>query len=236
MSDVLFTETVPGGWNFSHVLKRHTALRLTDLEGRANVSCLFYNAQFPGERFNMPDSLKSQHTAFFTAGVTCQSDCGRVLVSITEDEVGWHDCFCGVMPAELAAEKYGKRPYHEARNDYIRNGYDSMLIELGKWGLGERDLVAPLNLFSKAVPDAEGNLSYVEGHSRPGASVELRAEMDTLVVLNTCPHPLDPRPDYNPGPVELSVKRVPPPGPDDLCRTSCEQNSRAFINTERYHL
>ena len=231
-----FSETVPGGWNFSHMLKRHTAMRLTDLDGRANVSCLFYNADHPGERFNMPDSLKSQHTAFFTTGVTCQSDCGRVLVSMTEDELGWHDCFCGLGTRELAAQKYGERPYHDARNDYIRNGLDSMLIELGKWGLGKRDLVAPLNLFSKAAPDAEGGLTFATGHSRAGASVTLRSEMNTLVVLNTCPHPLDPNPAYQPGPVQIDILDVPPPGPDDVCRTACEQNARAFINTERYFL
>lgn len=231
-----FTETVPGGWNFSHVLKRHTTLRITDIEGRANVSVLMYNADFPSERLNMPDSLKSQHTAFFTAGVSCQSDCGRVLASITEDTCGWHDCLCGVSNASMAIEKYGDQPYHVHRNDYVRNGYDSLLVELGKWGLGKRDLVAPINFFSKVVPDESGQLSFIDRYYAPGAYVDLRSEMNTLVVLNTCPHPLNPETEYTPGPIQLEVRDSPPPAADDPCRNSCEQNARAFHNTERYFL
>jgi len=101
-----------------------------------------------------------------------------------------------------------------------------------KWGLGLRDLVPNLNLFSKVVPDADGQLSFVAGHCRPGATVELRAEMNVIVVLSTCQHPLDPNPGYDPKPVRLAIYRGDPPGPNDACRTSCAENERGFINTE----
>lgn len=231
-----FTEEVPGGWNFSHILKRGTTLRITDLHGGANVSALFYNAELLCERFNMPDSLKAQHTAFLTAGNTCMSDHGRVLVSVTADTCGWHDVLCGVSSRETVRAQFGETSYAEARNAWHRNGRDSLLVELGKWGLGVRDLVANVNFFSKVATDAEGNFAFVPGHSGPGAAVDLRAEMNTLVVLNTCPHPLDPSPVYAPKPVRLEVFESDPPGPDDLCRTSCPQNTRAFENTERYFL
>jgi urea carboxylase-associated protein 2 len=231
-----FEETVPGGWNFSHILKRGTTLRITDLEGSANVSALFYNAEFPSERFNMPDSLKAQHTAFLTAGHTCMSDNGRVLVSITADSCGWHDVLCGVSDRAIVEKQFGAKPYSEARNAWHRNGYDSLLVELGKWGLGTRDIVANVNFFSKVVTDETGHFSFVPGHSSAGATVDLRSEMNTLVVLNTCPHPLDPSKTYAPGSIKLSVFETDPPAPDDLCRCSCEQNGRAFHNTERYFL
>ena len=59
--------------------------------------------------------------------------------------------------------------------------------------------------------------------------------MDTLVVLNTCQHPLDPDPQYHPREVRLEVFRTEPPGPDDACRRSRPENERAFRNTEEYH-
>jgi urea carboxylase-associated protein 2 len=231
-----FEETVPGGWNFSHVLKRGTTLRITDLEGGANVSVLFYNAELLCERFNMPDSLKAQHTAYLTAGHTCMSDHGRVLVSVTADSCGWHDVLCGVSDRETVRARFGEKTYAQARNDWHRNGRDSLLVELGKWGLGVRDLVANVNFFSKVATDEAGAFSFVPGNSSAGDAVDLRAEMNTLVVLNTCPHPLDPSPVYAPGRVRLEVFESDPPGPDDLCRTSCGQNGRAFHNTERYFL
>jgi uncharacterized protein YcgI (DUF1989 family) len=111
-----------------------------------------------------------------------------------------------------------------------------MLVELGKWGLGVRDLVANVNFFSKVATDADGTFSFVSGHSKMGNAVDLRAEMNVLVVLNTCPHPLDPSTAYHPKEVKLEVYESEPPAADDLCRVSCEQNIRAFQNTERYFL
>ena len=59
--DTLFQETLHPGATWSHVLKRGTALRLTDTDGGANVGALFYNADNPAERLNLPDTLKAQH-------------------------------------------------------------------------------------------------------------------------------------------------------------------------------
>ena len=95
-------------------------------------------------------------------------------------------------------EKYGFKNYQTARNDYHRNARDSFLIELAKWGLGPRDLIPNLNLFSKVVTDDAGRLTFVPGHSKPGDHIDLRFEMDVLVVLNTCQHPLDPDPSVPP--------------------------------------
>ena len=45
--DLLFEDTLQPGATWSHVLKRGTALRLTDTEGGANVGALFYNCDCP---------------------------------------------------------------------------------------------------------------------------------------------------------------------------------------------
>ena len=60
---VLWEETVQPGATWSHVLKRGTSLRITDLEGGANAGAIFYNFECPVERYNMPDTLKAQHIA-----------------------------------------------------------------------------------------------------------------------------------------------------------------------------
>jgi len=220
---------------WSQTLKRGKLLRLTDLEGGANLSLLHYNADEPVERYNMPDTLKGQHTFRLTAGHCLHSDMGRVLCSITRDDCGWHDTACGCTDAALVEKKYGRKTFQQARNDFHRNARDNFLVELGKHGLGKRDLVPNLNLFSKAVPDESGRLSWVEGASAPGSCIELRFEMNALVVLTACQHPLDPNPVYAPKPVGIAVFEAPPVGADDSCRTSCPENERAFRNTEDYY-
>ena len=56
---------------------------MTDVDGGANVSALFYNHEDRLERYNMADTLKAQHTAYLTKGFVCYSDMGRILCSIT---------------------------------------------------------------------------------------------------------------------------------------------------------
>ena len=231
---LLWEEHLPGGNHWSGRLRRGTALRLSDRQGGANVSALFYNAEQPLERYSMPDTLKSQHTAFLTVGHVCQSDMGRVLCSITADSLGWHDTWCGVSDAAMVLARYGEKRYQQHRNAMHRNGRDNLLIELAKWGLSARDLMPGVNFFSKVVPDVDGVLSHVPRHSVAGSFVDLRFEMDTLVVLSSAPHPLDARADYAPADVQLAVWRAEAVGADDACRTQCPQNGRAFINTERY--
>lgn len=233
--NVLWEETIPGGNHWSGIMRRGSALRLTDLDGGANVAALFYNREEKLERYNMPDTLKAQYTAFLTAGHVCYSDMGRVMCSIIGDSVGWHDTFSGISDAALIEKKYGVANYQTHRNDMYRSAKDGLLVELGKWGLGKRDLVANVNFFSKVTADDEGKLLFQPGHSPAGSTVDLRFDMDTLVVLSTAPHPLDPDPEYKPAAVKLTAWHTGLAAADDLCRNSCPQNQRGFINTERYY-
>jgi urea carboxylase-associated protein 2 len=232
----LFDELVQPGATWSHVLKRGTALRITDIEGGANAGAIFYNWENCAERYNMPDTLKAQHTAHLTSGHVLYSDMGRVLCSITSDSLGWHDPLSGCSNAALVRQKYGEARYQEYRNDCYKNAYDGFVIELAKYGLAARDLAAPINFFSKVSVDDGGSMHFAVRHSQPGDRVELRAEMNLLVILNTCQHPLDPNPSYQPKPVHLSIRKVDAPKPDDVCRMSRPENQRGFVLTERYFM
>jgi urea carboxylase-associated protein 2 len=205
---------------------------LTDVEGGANVATLFYNYEDRLERYNMADTLKAQHTAFLTKGFVCYSDMGRVLCSLIEDTCGWHDTMTGVANATMVEAKYGRTRFQEQRNDFYKNGYDGLLAELAKYGLGQRDMVANVNFFSKVTVDEAGRMRFHPGASASGSYVDLRFEMHTLVALSTCPHPLDPYPAYRPRPVHLAAFPALPVATDDPCRTRCPENERGFRNTE----
>ena len=231
MNDSIHSEILHGGQGWSRVLPRHHALTLTDPSGRACVALFAFRADAPLERYNMPDTLKAQYTAFLTAGRTLMSDMGHVLLSVTHDTCGWHDTLSGHQDAAESLAKFGPGTYQSLRNQRHRNTRDNALIEFAKHDLGPRDLHANVNLFTKVVVEASGTLSFIPGHT-PGAQVTLRAEMPVLVVLSNTPHPLDPATPYAPPDVQLEIRRVPPPGADDLCRTSRPENGRAFKKTE----
>lgn len=231
---LLWQYTIPAGTHWSGLIRRGIALRLTDLEGGANCSAIFFNPEDTLERYNMPDTLKAQHTAMLTRGHCLYSDMGRIFCSIVGDSLGWHDPLCGVSDAAMASVKYGDSHYQQARNGMVRNGRDSLLVELGKYGLGKRDLGPTVNFFSKVTADEESKLRFHVGHATPGSFIDLRFEMNTLVCLSTAPHPLDPNPAYAPKPVRIAAWRIDAAREDDYCRNSRPENQRGFINTERY--
>ena len=134
-------------------------------------------------------------------------------------------------PASVAT-KFGETSYQSHRNQRVTNSRDHFLVELGKYGLGERDLCAAVNLFSKVAVSADGSLGWVAA-GKPGQELTLRFEMDVLVVLSATSHPLDPNAEWKPSDLELEVLALPAPEANDSCRTSCAENGRAFVLTER---
>lgn len=233
---MLWEERIRGGAHWSAVIRRGVVLRLTAEGDDANVAALFYSREQPLERYNMADTLKAQHTAHLTRGCVCFSDMGRILCSITADTCGWHDPLCGLTDAAQITDCYGATRFQEARNERFVSGREGMLIELGKYGLGERDLVANINFFSKVVVDDTGAMRLAAGHSKAGQYVDLRFEMDTLALLHAGPHPLSTSRKYAPPAIRLQASRAAAPAADDPCRTRCPENARGFINTERLHL
>ena len=230
---LMYIDTLSGGKHWSLIMRKGSRLRLTDVEGGANVGMLFYNPNILIERYNAPDTLKCQHTFRLTKGHCLYSDMGRIFCSIIEDSFGWHDTVCGNTTAETVIKKWGKKNYQDFRNDRYQNGYDSFLIEMGKYDLGRKDMASNVNWFSKVSVAQDGSILY-EPNKTPNAQVDLRFEMDTLVVLHTCPHPLNPNDEYPMKPVTYEILKAAPVSSNDFCRTSCPENERGFRNTELY--
>ena len=232
----MYQEVIPGSAHHSLVIRRGVILRITDLEGGGNVGMLFYNPSDKLERYNAPDTLKCQHTFKLTKGHCLYSDMGRIFCSITDDSVGWHDTVGGYLNEKTMKEKYQVLTYQQARNDRTLSGEHSFLVELAKHQLGVRDIAANLNLFSKVVADDKGGLSFVNNNSLAGDSIDLRFEMDTLVVFNTCPHPMNPDKEYPRKPIKYELIKASPVEADDLCMNACDENKRGFENNAIYHL
>jgi urea carboxylase-associated protein 2 len=236
IDSILYEDELSGACHWSLRMKRGTILRLIDKEGGANVGMLFYNPENLLERYNAPDTLKCQHTFKLTKGHCLYSDMGRIFCSIVEDTVGWHETVCANTTKKSVAQKWGEKNYQDYHNDWQKNGYDSFLVELAKYGLDKKDLAANLNLFSKVEVDDTGDMQYTPGNSQPGSYIDLRFEMDTLVLLHTCPHPLNPATEYPRHVIQYQIRQAAPVAEDDLCMNSCAENQRGFKNNQIYHL
>jgi len=214
-------------------IPRHRLVRLTALEGGANVSVLLYNADQPLDRLNVPDTLKALHTAKLTTGHILMSDMGHALASIVEDSLGWHDPLGGHLTTVAMAAKYGVHNYQQYRNDYYRSAHENFLVELSKHGLGLRDIVANVNFFSKVIVDDDGRMVFDAEHCVKGASVSLRTEMNVLLVLANCPHPMHRGDAYPSRSVKVEILPASPPTKDDFCRNFRPECARTLALTER---
>ena len=229
-----YQTTIGPGAHWSLRIRRGMQMKLTDIDGGVNAALLFYNPENLLERYNAPDTLKCQHMFRLTTGNCLYSDMGRIFCSIIEDTAGWHETVCGNANAATVAEQFGKRDYQKDRNDWHQNGYDAFLVELAKYGLGREDMASNLNLFSKVSVDGEGNLVYDPQSSSAGDHVTLRFEMDTLVVLHTCPHPMHPAGEYPRFQLGVELGPAAPVSEDDACLNHCAENRRGFENNRLY--
>ncbi|MFF2907993.1 urea amidolyase associated protein UAAP1 [Paenibacillus sp. NPDC057934] len=221
---------IQAGGKWSGYIRRGKNIVITAAGERVNLTALLFHASDPSERYNMPDTLKAQHTAYLTAGHVLMSDQGRVLASITDDTVGWHDTLAGYTTRVMTDRKYGYSRYQDVRNAWLRSGYENLIVEMYRHGLAPRDLSIPVNFFSKVVCELDGTMRY-EQQPTAGKSVTLRTEMDVLLVLSNTPNPLNPNASYPDAAIELLFSDAETVRADDRCVVHCNENRRAFENT-----
>lgn len=188
---------VPPGEFWARVLSRGQMLRIVDLEGRQAVDFLCYNAADPEERYNAADTMKYAKTIFLTRGHGIYSNLGRRLFTIVEDTCGRHDTIGGCCSAESNEFRYGAKNTPSCRANFLR--------ALAGFGLGAKDIVANLNFFMNVPVAPDGTMGIVEGLSKPGDYVDLRAEMDVLTAISNCPQVHNPCNGFNPTPIRLIV-------------------------------
>jgi urea carboxylase-associated protein 2 len=221
---LILTEELPAGWYWTGVLNKGEVLRIVNVTGRAAVAFTAWNRHEPTERFYHGDTVKIQWTTRLEKGRVLLSEMGRVIASIVEDSCGAHDVLVGGSTAASTARQFGPGPW--------RNTRDNLLGAVAKFGLSRRDIPPTVSFFAAAGVDGAGAFTWRDGARQAGDFVELRAEMDLLVALSNCPHPLDPASAFDPGPVKLTRYRAPAAGAGDLCRTATAEARRAFENTD----
>ena len=222
--DIKLDRIIPPGWYWYGRVPAGVCLRFENDLGTPGVSCLFWNALDPSERFNAADTLKVQWTAAIGRGRLLLSDMGRALASIVEDMGGWHDALLGQGPPRADDEPSAME---------CRNAHENLVLAATKLGLGPRDLHAPITFFAAVRCGPDQRFFWDSGISFAGTYVDLHAEMDLLVAASNTPHPMAP------ASVPLQAVRLKlwKPGARDIadfCHVASPEARRAFAETETY--
>jgi len=198
-STAIYVHDIPAERPWSYVLRKGQTLRIVDSEGQQAVDALLYCLADPTERYSAQDTLRTQASAYVDIGTRLISNRGRVMARIAADTCGRHDTSAGCCSCESNAVRFGEasKYQHACRENFI--------LELSKYGLGKRDIVANLNFFMSVPIDPNGNFTVVDGVSAPGAYIDLAMEMDVIFVISNCPQVNNPCNGFDPTPIRVMI-------------------------------
>lgn len=196
---VIHDEIVPAQapWLY-HVMAGQT-LRIVDLEGNQAVDFLLYSADDDAERYSAQDTVSAQGNLFLRNGTVLRSNEGRAMMTIVGTSVEYHDTIGGACSCESNTLRYGH--HTKSQHACVENFLEANLAD----GRGKRDIVSNINFFMNVPVEQDGALGIVDGISAPGLTVDLRADMDVIVVVSNCPQINNPCNAFNPTPVRMIV-------------------------------
>lgn len=197
-----YRNLIGAGSYWMHIVKKGETLRLVDVEGNQAADTLFYNADNPIERYSATDTLREQRNVYIGVGTVIRSDLCNPMLTVVADIVGRHDTLGGACATESNTVRYAleKKTMHACRDSYLL-----ALAENEHYGLSKRDIAHNINFFMNVPVTPEGGLTFADGVSGPGKYVELRAEMNVIVLISNCPQLNNPCNAYNPTPIEVLI-------------------------------
>jgi uncharacterized protein len=203
--NALLDQVCDAGDPWMAVLKKGQIFRILDLEGNQAVDTLFYSADNPEERYSAVDTIARQANIYLTTGSVLYSSEGNKMLTIIADTCGRHDTLGGACSAESNTTRYAleKRSMHSCRDSFM---HALNTCECATHlHMSKRDITANINFFMNVPVTSDGSLSFADGISGAGKYVEMRAEMDIVVLISNCPQLNNPCNAYNPTPVRLLV-------------------------------
>ncbi|MDB5408674.1 MAG: hypothetical protein JWL84_3586 [Rhodospirillales bacterium] len=202
-TEAVYDHVVPARTPWSGLVRKGQSLRIVDLEGQQAVDTLLYRADKLIERYSAQDTVAAQGSAYVTAGTRLLSNDGNVMAIVTADTSGDHDTSAGACSCEANTVRFG----HHTR--YMHACRENFLVELARHGMDKRDIVSNINFFMNVPILPDGELAIVDGASKPGDYVELRAEMDVLCVISNCPQVNNPCNGFDPTPIRVLIWDAP---------------------------
>lgn len=200
--DASFRQTVLAGDYFIHRIEAGQTIRILDLEGNQAADTLFYNADDPNERYSAMDTIREQGNVYLTAGSVLMTNENRPLLEIVADTCGRHDTLGGACATESNTVRYSleKKCMHACRDSWML-----AINQHEEFSLDKADITHNINFFMNVPITPEGGLTFADGISDAGKYVELKALMNTIVLISNCPQLNNPCNAYNPTPIEVII-------------------------------
>jgi uncharacterized protein YcgI (DUF1989 family) len=161
------------------VIRKGQVLRLIDVEGQQVVDLTSYSYPNPLEYLSSPRTMDYNNKIYFTTDDVLYSNQSKPMWTITEDSVGKHCFLFAPCDQRMFEITYGIPEPHP-------NCFDNLSSSLSKFGIQPTQIFVPFNIFMNAEINNEGEIEIHPPTSRPGDSIDLRAEQDLIVGISAC--------------------------------------------------
>ncbi len=189
----LWERQLPRNTGFAFDMKAGQSVRVTS---QTIIDFVCFNRENLRERFDQARTKANQRKVFISAGDLLISKLNNTMMTIIEDtfQEGHHDLqegMCSRKRHELAAQRgiweaTYKRPLSEMPPRGCTENLGNVLIA---YDIAVEDIPSPFNIFQDMVIHQDtGELEHSPIRpAPPGGHVTLRAEMNLLAAISTCP-------------------------------------------------
>lgn len=192
---------VPAGGAAAVKVNVGETLRVIDVEGQQIGDLVALATEDITERISTAETMNfNDWNARVRPGTILYSNRPRPFFTVTTDtSSGRHDLFFAAC-TPLFYQYYGGVSGHS-------NCHDNLIEALVPHGMKPEDLPNPLNLFQLSEVTEDGSIRTGDPGASAGEYIELRAEMDAIVAVSSCPVDLEVlgAGEWAPSPLRLEV-------------------------------
>jgi uncharacterized protein YcgI (DUF1989 family) len=175
------------------------SVRVIDPEGGQVADTWAFVADDPGEFHSAQHTRAYLSRLFPQAGENFVTNTRRPILLLEEDATpGIHD----MLVAACDPERYqglGVEGPHASCQENLQTALREVGVEPPRFA------PQPINLFMNTPALADGTIDWLPAPTKAGDYVQLRAELDLVLVVSACPQDIVQINERNPGPIELEL-------------------------------
>ncbi len=197
---------IPAGEGRAFTLNKGETFRLVQVEGKQVADAVFVNSANTRERFHPG----------FTVWLNCIKGIGNVwkvkelysappyenlMATIEEDKVGRNYAYMGTRCSRMIYKLRDNvdSPPH-------RTCQDNLALALAPYGIENDDVPEVFNIWMNVEIDKNGCFVISSPMVRKGDFVRIRAEMNLIVAISSCPNDTQPVNDYRVKPLRVELE------------------------------
>jgi uncharacterized protein len=195
---------VPAGHGGAIEVRAGEYLSIVDVEGAQVADLVALQRDDPRKVLSPHQTRSTLRRWTLKVGDRLVNNDREPVFEIVRDDVGVHDLFfCACSPA-LYLQRFGLTDHRSCRMN-LREALAPYGIEVGQ-------LPDPINVFMRTPPRADGEFEFHPAPSKAGDRLVLRAMVDVVAAVSSCPMDLSPINGGRIKPLKLVVAGSPDQG------------------------